>query len=303
VGRANYDRFRREELPAVITEIRIFADSMRIHEKRPGENGGRPCASRRDLLKSFLFLEKARVPFPESKGWLTEFQDLLGLEHVYCARTLYKYRSAPGITQLLDRAINVSAQPLWQKETIAGIDASGIPRLKGENWSADREKPERHDLYDKLHILIGTKTGVIAAARTTFGNWHDAPQFVPLLQAVEAWEHVEVITADAGNISRVNCEAVKERGATPYIDPKENAVLRSKPSDAYEAMVSFERHFPNRWHERYRWRTKLESMFHAIKAAMVEGVRGKSATSRRNQILSRCVVHNLRMTVLDRYGE
>ena len=107
VGRPNYDRFRAEELPTVITEIRIFADSMRIHEKAPGEKGGRPPASRRDLLKSLLFLEKARAPIPESNGWLPEFHDLRGPEHVCCLRTLYKYRSDPGITQLLDRAIKV----------------------------------------------------------------------------------------------------------------------------------------------------------------------------------------------------
>ena len=284
-------------------EIRTFADSMRIHEKAPRPEGGRPPASRRDLLKSYLFLEKARVPVLESRGWLTEFKDDLGLEHVYCVRTLYNYRGDRGITQLLSRAVNVSAEPLWQKESIAGIDSSGIPRLKGENWSADREKPERHDLYDKLHILVGTKTGVIAAAWTTFGNWHDSPQFVPLVEAVESWGGIKALTADAGNVSRANCQAARARGVTPYIDPKENAVLRSQPGDAYEAMVSFARHFPNRWKETYRWRTKLESMFHAIKAAMVEGVRGRSATSRRNQILARCVVHNLRMTVLDRYGE
>jgi hypothetical protein len=302
VGRPNYDRFRAAELPDILTEVRRFSDAMRIHEMAPGEKGGRPPASRRDLLKTFLFLEKARVPIPESTGWLHEFQDLLGLDHVYCPRTLYKYRGDLGITKLLHRAIRDSARPLWLKESIAGIDASGIPRLKGQNWSDDREKPERHELYDKLHILVGTKTGVIAAARTTFGNWHDSPQFVPLVQAVEAWENIRALTADAGNMSRANCAAAKARGVTPYIDPRGNAVLRSQPSDPYEAMVSFERHFPNRWHEQYRWRTKLESMFHAVKAAMVEGVRGKSATSRRNQVLTRCVVHNLRMRGLDRYA-
>lgn len=286
----------------VIAETRTFADSMRIHEKGPGENGGRPPASPRDLLKIFLFLEKARVPIPESTAWLTQFQDLLGLGHVYRPRTLYKYRRDLGITKLLRRAIRDSSQPLWRKESIAGIDASGIPRLKGQNWSRDREKPERHDLYDKLHILVGTRTGVIAAARTTFGNWHDAPQFVPLVEAVEAWGNIRALTADAANMSRVNYDAAKARGVTPYIDPRSNAVTRARPADAYEAMVSFGRHFPNRWHETYRWRTKLESMFHAVKTAMVEGVRGPTATGRRNQILTRCVVHNLRMRVLDRYA-
>ena len=78
--------------------------------------------------------------------------------------------------------------------------------------------------------------------------------------------------------------------------------MRAQPDGDYEKMVLFGRHFPNRWHEVYRWRTKAEANFHAIKAAMVEGVRGRTMNSRRNQVLSRCVVHNLRMTILDRYG-
>lgn len=69
-------------------EIDALVDSMRIDEKGPG-GPGHPPASRRDLLKSFLFLEKARVPVLETKGWLTEFKDAPGLGHVYAVRPLY----------------------------------------------------------------------------------------------------------------------------------------------------------------------------------------------------------------------
>ncbi len=301
MGRPNYDRFRAGELPEVVRRIRLLVDAMRVHEKAPG-GPGHPPALRRDLLKSFLFLEKARVPVLESKGWLTEFKDALGLEHIYAVRTLYKYRAQRGFTKLLERALTASARPLWPKEEVAAIDSSGVPKLKGQNWSDDREKPERHELYDKAHLLIGTKTCVIAAARVTFGTWHDAPQFVELVRAVPSWKHQKALTADAANMSRKNYAAVRALDVTPYIDPRENAVLRAHPQDAYEAMVSFQRHFPNRWHEVYRWRTKAESNFHAIKTAMVEGVRGRTMNSRRNQVLSRCVVHNLRMAILDSYA-
>ena len=52
-----------------------------------------------------------------------------------------------------------------------------------------------------------------------------------------------------------------------------------------------------------RWTGAAIAALARISLAMVERVRGRAMTSRRNQVLSRCVVHNLRMRVLDRYGE
>ena len=302
IGRSNYDEFRSNEILDVTWEIKRFIDRIRLREKPAGRRG-RPPIKKRDILKSLLFIELMTCSIPRAPSLLLMHKEILGLDRIPAARTLYKYRAQMEMTKPLERLVYEAGKELFSEEEIAATDGTGHGRSKGKTWSGDRSNPMKYREYDMAHYLVGTKTNVILAARITRGTWHDSRQFKPLLDLEIPGTNLRAITADPGYISRDNYDLVEEMGFTPYIKPKNNAVFRPHPKNAYEKAVMFATRFPKRWHNTYRYRTKAECAIHSVKATFGDIIRGRHRTSRRNQVLCRVIVHNMRMTVMDRYGE
>lgn len=300
-GRSEYDKFRANEVMDVANEIRMFVGRERIHEKQPG-GPGRPPAKKRDILKCLLLLEYLNCKIQKSPSMLRIFKDVLKIDKIPAPRTLYKYRAMSNMTGILERLLDKSAHELWMKETIAATDATGNPYCNGKNWRKDRDDFKKHRGYDKAHYIVGTRSLVIPYKRVTRGTWSDLPEFEPLVQNSVPGSNITQIVADSGYVDISNYELAVEYGATPYIKPKDNAVYRPHPSNAYERMVHYATKFPKRWKEVYRFRVKAECAIHSKKATFGDIIRGKYPPSRRNQELLRDIVHNFRMTLMERYG-
>jgi hypothetical protein len=285
----------------VADEVRILIDSEEIHEKRPGGRG-RPPIKKRDIIKSLLVLELLRCQIQRAPSLIPLIKDQLRIEKIPASRTLYKYRAMENLTPTLERLQKSSALELWMKERIAAADATGNPRSKGKTWSNDRLNPNKYREYDKAHYIVGTKSLVIPASKVTRGTWNEKPEFGPLIEKTIPGTNISVITADTQYEDNKNYERSHALGITPYIKPKDNAVFRPHPSNAYERTVLFATRFPDRWKSVYRWRVKAECAIHAKKAAFGDIIRGRLRSSRRNQELCQDIVHNLRMTVMAHYG-
>lgn len=301
VGRPKYDEFRGNEVLHVAREIADFVDRERIHEKQPGGPGRRPM-KKRDIIKSLLFLEQFRCCIQKSPSMLEMHKDLLRLEKIPKPRTLYKYRAMPEMSGILERLQKKSADELWKKEMMAATDGTGNPRSKGKHWRKDREDSKKYREYDKAHLMVGVRSLVNPYTRVTRGTWSDLPEFEPLVRNTIPGSNVKQVLADKGYVSSENYEVAAECGATPYIMPKDNAVYRPHPSNQYQKMVHFATKFPERWKEVYRFRVKVECAIHSKKNAFGDIIRGRTLTSRRNQEILRDIVHNFRMTVMDRHG-
>lgn len=301
IGRSRYDQFRGDEVLHVSREIADFVDRERIHEKRLG-CPGRPPMKKRDIIKSLLFLELFRCRIQKSPSMLEMHKDLLGLENIPKPRTLYKYRAMPEMSGILERLQKKSADELWEKEYMAATDGTGNPRSKGKHWRMDRDNSAKYREYDKAHYMVGVKSLVIPYTRVTRGTWSDLPEFEPLVRNTIPGSNIKQVLADKGYVSNDNYEVATECGATPYIMPKDNAVYRPHPSNHYQKMVHFATKFPKRFKDVYRYRVKVECAIHSKKNAFGEVFRGKSPSSRRNQELLQDIVHNFRMTVMDRHG-
>jgi hypothetical protein len=301
IGRPRYDLFRADEVAAVTEEVRRLVDKEDIREKQLGGRG-RPPIKKRDILKCLLALELLKCQIQKAPSLLPLVIDQLGLEAIPAPRTLYKYRAMRSLSLTLERLQVSSAREEWMKEEIAATDATGNPRSKGKTWSGDRSDPRKYREYDKAHYIVGTKSLVIPASKVTRGTWSERPEFGPLMERTIPGSNISVVTADPGYVDNKNYELSHSLGVTPYIKPKDNAVFRPHPSNAYEQTVFFATRFPDKWKSVYRWRVKAECAIHAKKAAFGDIIRGRLPSSRRNQELCRDIVHNLRMTVMARYG-
>ena len=300
VGRPKYDKFRANEVLHVAEEITDFVDRERIHEKRPG-GPGRPPIKKRDIIKSLLFLTHFKCCIQKSPSMLEMHKNILKLEKIPKPRTLYKYRAMPEMSGILERLQYKSADELWIKEKVAATDGTGNGRSKGKHWRKDRNDSKKYREYDKAHYIVGVRSLVIPHTRVTRGTWSDLPEFEPLVQNTIPGSNIKQILADKGYVSNENYELAAVYGVTPYIKPKDNAVYRPHPSNQYEKMVHYATKFPERWKNVYRYRVKAECAIHSKKAAFGDIIRGKYPPSRRNQELLRDIVHNFRMTIMDRF--
>lgn len=301
IGRPKYDQFRANEHREVAERIRTLVDNERIHEKQPGVVG-RPPAKKRDVIKCLLFLESVKCVPQKSPSLLFIYKDILGLEKIPAPRTLYGYRADISITQTLQRLQFASASELWQKEKMAATDGTGNPHSRGKTWSNDRLNSDKYREYDKAHYIVGVNSLVIPVSKVTRGTWSEIPEFEHLVRNAIPGSNVNAVAADSGLVAVENYETARELGVTPYIKPKDNAVFQAHPSNAYEKMVNFATKFPDRFNSVYRWRVKAECAINAKKNACGDIIRGRLPSSRRNQEICRTIVHNLRMTIMDRYG-
>ena len=251
IGRSKYDQFRANEHKDVAEEIRILVDNERIHEKQPG-SVGRPPAKRRDVIKCLLFLEAIKCVIQKSPSCLSFYKEILGLTKIPSPRTLYDYRADISITQTLERLQFTAAEDLWLKETMAATDGTGNPHSRGKNWRNDRLDSVKYREYDKAHYIVGVKSLVIPVSRVTRGTWSEIPEFEHLVRTAIPGSNIKVVSADSGLVAIDNYEVAHELGVTPYIKPKDWAVFRPHPSNAYERMVNFATKFPDRFNDRYR---------------------------------------------------
>lgn len=300
IGRSKYDRFRANEHRDVAEEIRTLVDNERVHEKQLG-GVGRPPAKKRDIIKCLLFLESIKCVIQKSPSWLSLYKAILGVRKIPAPRTLYDYRADISITQTLQRLQFASASELWLREKMAATDGTGNPHSRGKTWSNDRLDSDKYREYDKAHYIVGVSSLVIPVSKVTRGTWSEIPEFGHLVRNAIPGSNINAIAADCGQVSVENYEIARELGVTPYIKPKDNAVFHPHPTNAYEKMVNFATKFPDRFNSVYRWRVKAECAINAKKNACGDIIRGRLPSSRRNQEICRTIVHNLRMTVMDRY--
>jgi len=146
-------------------------------------------------------------------------------------------------------------------------------------------------------MICGVRTNVITSAYVTEGTANDSPYFKPLLNETAKVFSVKEISADAGYLSRDNCDAAKEIGAVPYIMPKKNTKAQPQGSSAWGKMVRMWQQNPEQFKEHYHRRSNAESTFSMIKRKFGNTIRGKLDTTKENEIMCKICCHNIAVLV------
>ena len=115
----------------------------------------------------------------------------------------------------------------------------------------------------KLHAAVTCVLKAIPSMEVTGGEVNDSSQLGALLDSLPLQE---AVTADAGYLSRRNCDLIEAKGAKPYIKIKKNIrLIRAWGSKAWVDMILEWRRNPKEWNKRYNMRSSAESAFSAIK--------------------------------------
>ena len=194
----------------------------------------------------------------------------------------------PTITDLIER----SAAPLSGVESQFAADSSGFSTCRFDRWfdhKWGKEKSKRHWL--KAHIVVGTQTNIITAVTVTQSNVNDSPVLPGLLDATARRFTMGEVSADKAYLSEANLRHIEAHGADPYIPFKSNTTGQGSPM--WKRLYAYFTLNEEAFNAHYHRRSNVETTFSMVKGKFGDSVRAKSETGQVNEILLKCLCHNI----------
>jgi transposase len=148
--------------------------------------------------------------------------------------------------------------------------------------------------FRKLHIVAETvqPEKIIHASALTAGNCGDPQMLIPLLEGIDG--PIGEVSGDKGYPSRRNAQYIRDRGAKPYLMPKENARPRSNGFPAWREMVLERIEKPSLFEKHYHRRSNNESVNSTWKRWFGDSLRSRKRWNQRRETTWKKAVYNLR---------
>jgi len=289
-----YNKYQTEEKMMFLKILNNAVDALEIPYQYAG---GRPHYDLSDLIKCLNI--KVFNCF-SSRRTNYELQVAYGMEYIKCLphfNTLINHMGNPEMTQHLHRLYKILAMPLVDIENNFAIDATGFSTFNKNRWIHAKLDWKQVKDFKKLHIISGVRTNIITAARVTAGKKHDSVFFPDLVRQTSMNFKMKLISADAGYLSRQNCNVADDLGIVPYILPREGVTTKGKGSLAWRKMLYLWETYRPVFEKYYHMRSNVESTFSMIKRKYLPYVRSKSDIAQFNEILCKVVCHNASVLV------
>lgn len=149
----------------------------------------------------------------------------------------------------------------------------------------------------KVHAAIDADSKSILSWELTKPNVHDGTQLAALLDQIEG--AIREVYADSAYLSRANCWTIRGKGATPYIRPTKKTRKAPEPNERglhkspFDAMVWAHDQDPEAWYAKYHLRSRVESVFGAIKRRLGGRLAALARHTLRIEACLKLVVWNL----------
>ena len=204
---------------------------------------------------------------------------------------------AEWLTPLLLDLVTVTSRPLRDVEHVFAIDGTGWATRWYDRWLDHRLASEAdRQQWVKLHLVVGTKTNVVARAAISPGHHHDNPYFRGLITETAKYFDIETVVADLGYSSHANHALGGELGFNVRIPFKSNT--RSPSDDENSEWDKNLRFFLDHYEKflaEYHQRSNGESTNGALKVTQPQKLRTKSFDAQMNEGLAKLLAYNLRV--------
>lgn len=198
------------------------------------------------------------------------------------------------ITPILHQLLTITALPLKSVETTFAPDSSGFRTTQFNQYCVEKHGTRKQHQWVKAHILVGTKTNVIASAQITGETGADTTQFNPLLtEAYNGGFTIKEVVADKAYTSRANYNLANELGATAYLPFKSRDSGYSKGSVTWKRMYHYFMLNRDEFMQHYHQRSNVESAFNMIKAKFGDKLKSKNKKAQENELLCKLIAHNI----------
>jgi len=198
--------------------------------------------------------------------------------------------------------VEITSLPLRMFEEHLSIDSTGFSTSTFERWFNIRtQKPSKLRQWKKVHVISGAKTNIITSLAVTDGTVADSPELIPLVKKAIKNFNPREISSDKAYSSRENLKFISSIGAVPYIPFKKNSIQNPKGCKIWSAMYEYFFNNKEEFDKHYHQRSNVESTFSMIKRNFGNRLRMKSFDSQINEILVRCLCHNLTVLVQESF--
>lgn len=270
--------------------LRALCDGIEEPARKPGP-GRKPVP-----LKDQAFAAVAKVYSTKSQrraqSDLVDSVEKGNLGRVAHFNTISNFLGEESSTALLISLIEESAKPLAALEMGQfAIDSTGFSTVTYDRWfSVKHQKVRSTHPWVKLHIAVGTVTHAITGVKVSSEG--DCPQLPELLSQTMKNFQVREMSADKAYSSKDNFETLDRFGVEAFIPFKINAVMDPKcetwSRHLGEFLFNQDKFLPH-----YHRRSNVESVMWMLKSKFGASVRSKTATAQVNEVLCKCLCHNL----------
>jgi len=255
---------------------------------------GRPRKEAGDVAKALLLMEYLQVSERAATDWAWIFKEKLGITAELSSRSIGRGFENEEVRFILLKVFEWTGNAFSEAEKTVAIDATGVTESIKQNYeSVKHDDVGKAQSFLKLSLSVGTACHGVGAFALTRGVG-DSPLFEPLLdETTSNWHSVNVACADAGYLSRHNCQVAAETGVIPYIFPKTGITLKQRGSPAWKAMLSSMVQATQAWLRAYHLRSDVET----VNSCLSRRFRKLSCRKENNkhyEETARIILHNLR---------
>ena len=285
-----YDESQTHEKEYVERLLRALCAGIPQPPRTPGP-GRRPLAIGDEVFSAVMKIY-TRLPCRRVESDLYAAAARGHLGRVAHYTSLQKFLADPATTPILTSLVEQSAAPLNVIE--AGqyaIDSTGFSTAVYDRWFSQKHgRLCSQNAWVKLHIACGTLTHAVTSAVVTPRS--DDSQLPELLARTRIYHDVRELSADKAYSTHDNHDVLESFNVAAYIPFKDNAVVNLKFPVWSRLLCEFLLH-QERFLPHYHRRSNVETVFSMIKAKFGADVRSRLAVAQVNEVLAKCVAHNL----------
>ena len=255
---------------------------------------GKPGASEyySDLAIVTMATVKAvyRLPGRQCQGFLESIFELMSIE-----------LSVPDHSTLSRRmgklSIELPVNPKTEARHVV-VDSTGVKVYGEGEWKTRQHGISKRRTWRKLHIGVDESTGEILGAVVTTNDVHDGEVLADVLEQVEG--EIEQLSTDGAYDQRHCYDAITERGATPVIPPRKDAVIwhhgnckaPAHPRD--ENLRYIRKHGRKKWKRdsRYHRRSIAETTMYRLKTIFGGNLRSRTFDNQAAELFIKCAALN-----------
>jgi len=288
-----YNRAQCEEKERAQILLKALCDGI----AQPPQKMGRPRLPLRDAVYCATMKVYGTMSGRRSTTDLQACEENGFVAHAPSYNSLFRTVERPELAPLLKILIEQAALPLRAVEETFAVDGTGFATSTYARWFDHKYGEEKKiQRWVKAHAMVGTYTNIVTSVEVTDGFANDSPMFVPLLERTAASGFlVRDVCADKAYLSHENLAAVERVGGVPYIPLKTNS--GPSGSAAWERLYHLYALHREDFLKHYHQRSNVESVFSAIKRKFGGAVRSKLLPAQLNEVLLKCLCHNLSMLV------
>lgn len=260
----------------------------------PSGREGKPPKNAANKAKAVLIQQYFMASDRLTAGLVWFLREKLGVTEKLTPKDVERAYDNSDVIAILMELFAMTNEPFRDKETKFSIDGSGMPTSIKQNYESDKSDEKKKAVYGMLIGMIGIKTKLFTAFDVA-GPGSESPHLPSLLNEThERYGRIDAVYADAGYISRENCSAIFDAGASPYIFPKTGITLSQKGSSAWKHMLLSLIDDPQKWLEEYHQRSISESVNSVWKRKYTRPLAREIKDRRKIEVFARVVCFNIR---------